>query len=290
MFPRFTIQLIFIIILCFNFSLFATVSPSTPTTIAQADQVLNPIDNDGDGYSSDVDCNDNDSSVNPGADEYPNNEVDENCDGIILFIDDDMDGYHSAVDCDDTNPTIHVNAIDIPNNGIDENCDGVDAQCNTADCAPNAGSISTNNGATSIFVCSGDNISDLYSFFTTSTATNFVYLIIDEQNIVLGILHHTINFEGSPPEKCRVIGVSYIGNLLIKVGDNITTTTLADGLADVSENIISITIVNASSCSKEPEKEEEMEIEDQRIKLNESLEQNVPKKQPQPISSNKKGE
>ena len=83
-------------------------------------------DCDGDGFDTDLDCDDQNVNINPDANEIPNNDVDEDCDGIALIIDNDNDGFNSDEDCDDENPDINPDATEIPNNGIDEDCDGMD--------------------------------------------------------------------------------------------------------------------------------------------------------------------
>jgi hypothetical protein len=117
-------------------------------------------DQDGDGFAveggacGEVDCDDNDPAINPGAVEICTDNIDNNCNGLtdtgdadaidcpVDCTDLDADGYAleggscGAVDCNDNDPAINPGAVEICSDDIDNNCNGLTdtADANAVDC------------------------------------------------------------------------------------------------------------------------------------------------------------
>lgn len=117
---------------------------------SDADDV-EPQDQDEDGFMDDVDCNDHDPRIHPGAQEFCDG-IDTDCDGVVdpnssidafdWYRDGDGDGFgdiddefrscerpgtdwvENSDDCDDDEPLVHPEAEEVCD-GIDNDCDGV---------------------------------------------------------------------------------------------------------------------------------------------------------------------
>ena len=130
----------------FSFLLLALACRTGDKPITDVDPIIEEVDNDGDGYLNDEDCNDEDSSIFPSATEICDG-VDNNCDGNIdesvyetFYLDNDNDGFGdegntveaceapngyvaNGSDCVDTDPDIYPSAAELCD-GIDNNCSG----------------------------------------------------------------------------------------------------------------------------------------------------------------------
>ena len=93
-------------------------------------------DDDDDGVGSiesgGTDCDDNDGTSYPGAEEIWYDGIDEDCQGDNDY-DQDADGTTWGTDCDDTDPDAYPGAAEVWYNGIDEDCLGGDDYDQDAD-------------------------------------------------------------------------------------------------------------------------------------------------------------
>lgn len=194
------------------------------------------IDNDNDGFASDLDCDDNNSTINPGASEICDGK-DNNCNGSIddglpqftFYEDKDNDGYGnlavaksecsntlptgfvtSSTDCDDTNPNINPSATDIANNGIDENCDGINFTSSVYDYYASKISVFPNPTSSSIYIsCSDETLIDAAVYTCTGVKIKDVLVEsttdISELNAGIYLLQFKIKGLSIPIHKKLVI-------------------------------------------------------------------------------------
>ncbi|MFH1405356.1 MAG: MopE-related protein [Patescibacteria group bacterium] len=115
------------------------------------------VDEDEDGFSTLLDCDDMDPNIHPGVFDECGDDIDQDCNGEdsecgfgeeVLpdnedipgppddpveyeeaIIDNDLDGYSTILDCNDDNWTIHPGATDACGDGIDQDCNGEDEEC-----------------------------------------------------------------------------------------------------------------------------------------------------------------
>lgn len=88
-------------------------------------------DADGDGSPCELDCDDDNAAVHPGATEACDG-VDADCDPATPDageVDADADGSLACLDCDDRDPIRTPGAEELCGDGVDEDCDGEDPDC-----------------------------------------------------------------------------------------------------------------------------------------------------------------
>ena len=107
--------------------------------------------------------------------------------------------------------------------------------------APEGGTIATKDGSTTVYTCIDGN-DDFIGFEPSGTsASKYIYVITDANNIVLGTNTQGFqNFEGAGVGECRVWGLSYTGALTAQAGDDAAAVELSDRCYDLSENFITV--------------------------------------------------
>ena len=104
------------------------------------------------------------------------------------------------------------------------------------------GTISTVDGATTVYTCPGDEMGDIVVLETSSQDLNYRYILTDTFNRILvpDIEGNIIDFDAAAPGVCRIWGVSLIGDFQAAFGQEITTDALTDYCWDLSDNFITV--------------------------------------------------
>ena len=87
-------------------------------------------DADGDGSPVNLDCDDGNAAIHPGATDVPGDGIDQDCLGgdappaLGGAVDADGDGVSPPTDCRDDDAAIRPGAVDTPGDAIDQDCQG----------------------------------------------------------------------------------------------------------------------------------------------------------------------
>ena len=97
--------------------------------LASCEEVRLP-DADGDGSPVNLDCDDGNAAIHPGATDVPGDGIDQDCLGgdappaLGGAVDADGDGVSPPTDCRDDDAAIRPGAVDTPGDAIDQDCQG----------------------------------------------------------------------------------------------------------------------------------------------------------------------
>lgn len=105
------------------------------------------------------------------------------------------------------------------------------------------GEVSIFNGGTSALTCGNDNISDAFTFNSTTTAKDqpYVLVVTDQNNRVFSTANGgIIDFDLFAAGTYRIWGLSYTGTLTVPFGSRLTNITPSTGCYDLSNNFVTI--------------------------------------------------
>lgn len=106
---------------------------------------------------------------------------------------------------------------------------------------PIGGRISLASGDTTYTICHKDGWPDFIPLKTTSqTFLEYQYVLADGDDKILAFHAEQINFETLPPGTKKIFGVSYLGSVLVKIGDTLTRLPFAADCFQWSENSIQV--------------------------------------------------
>jgi len=106
---------------------------------------------------------------------------------------------------------------------------------------PEGGTVATEDGANLVAICPGDGNPDIIRFDSSGTAGQYVYVVTDENNIILALpAGDMVDFDIAGIGIARVWGLAYTGNITAGLGDDAAAIALSDDCFDLSDNFITV--------------------------------------------------
>jgi len=112
---------------------------------------------------------------------------------------------------------------------------------------PDAGTIATTDGTTTVSLCANEEQSTQLTFSLSDNTVipPLAYVLTDEENVIIELsTDNEIDFEGRNGT-FRVHALSYTGTLTAEVGDDADEVALSDDCFDLSDNFVTVTAANA---------------------------------------------
>ncbi|MEN0005643.1 MAG: T9SS type A sorting domain-containing protein, partial [Bacteroidota bacterium] len=107
---------------------------------------------------------------------------------------------------------------------------------------PDGGMISDEDGATEIDFCIVNGDTELTVVSTTESIAGYLYLLTDEDNIIIDAFDGAVDFADFPQGTYRIWGLSYTGLPVAEPGMDASMDQLASSCFELSENFMTITI------------------------------------------------
>ncbi len=109
---------------------------------------------------------------------------------------------------------------------------------------PEGGNVSLTNGEEEATLCFAGTNTEILSFQTTgASSTPYVYLVTDENNVILEVLDgNATNFAEVGTGVRRVWGLAYTGELTVAAGQDASLVALSDDCYDLSDNFVTVVL------------------------------------------------